>query len=270
MKLTISNIAWQRHEDPKIAKLLADQGITAIEVAPTKVWDYPLDVTLQTVNKYLDFWHAYGIRVSSLQALLFGRPELQLFGSGNIRQQMLEYLKKIIKLGGDMGAEALVFGSPKNRLLNGLSFEEAKKIAVDFFYELGQTATKHGTCLCIEPNPVAYGCDFITDSLQAHHLVSEVAHPGFALHLDAAAMTLSQENVKDILPSLVSKLRHFHISEVNLALIGEGSVDHPLFNNCLKQGNYTHWLSIEMRANDEKDNYPVIETVLNYVQNVYI
>ena len=39
MKLAISNIAWDREDDPMIAEILRDCNVTGIEVAPSKIWD---------------------------------------------------------------------------------------------------------------------------------------------------------------------------------------------------------------------------------------
>ena len=38
MKLAISNIAWEKHDDSDVLNLLKANGVTGIEVAPTKLW----------------------------------------------------------------------------------------------------------------------------------------------------------------------------------------------------------------------------------------
>ena len=71
----------------------------------------------------------------------------------------------------------------------------ADEIAISFFTAIGEFATQYDCVFCIEPNPTEYGCDFVTTSEQARELVKKVNHPGFGLHLDAAAMTMSNENI---------------------------------------------------------------------------
>ncbi len=45
MKLAISNLAWDRGDDFEIAGLLRSMGINGVEIAPTKIWEKPLDAT---------------------------------------------------------------------------------------------------------------------------------------------------------------------------------------------------------------------------------
>lgn len=270
MKLAISNIAWNLDEDEMVSRLMQEYGVTGVEIAPTKIWDKPLDIGDQEISAYLRFWRNRGIEVSSMQALLFGRPDLTIFQTAEKRNQTLEYLKGMIRLGGRLGAKALVFGSPRNRLVNGMPREQAEEIAIGFFGKAGKAAADHDTILCIEPNPVAYECDFITTSAEGRSLVARVNHPGFGLHLDAAGMTLSQEDVASELAKSVPGICHFHVSEPNLQPIGTGGVDHAAFARALRERRYDRWVSVEMLAHDVTDNAMVIETALKTVRKHYV
>lgn len=270
MKLAISNIAWNLDEDQIISRLMQEYGVTGVEIAPTKIWDKPLETGAAEIAAYRKFWHDRGIEVSSMQALLFGRPDLTLFESVARRGQTLDYLKGMIRLGGRLGAKALVFGSPKNRRINDMPREQAEEIAVGFFEEAGMVAADHDTTLCIEPNPAAYGCDFITTSAEGRSLVARVNQPGFCLHLDAAGMTLSHEDVEAELEKSVPGICHFHISEPNLQPIGTGGVEHAAFARALKDRGYDRWVSVEMVAHGTPDNAPVIETALKSVRMHYL
>ena len=204
-----------------------------------------------------------------MQALLFGHPELTIFENRERRQQTIKYLNKMIRICGILGAGALVFGSPKNRLVRDLPKPTAEEIAVEFFTAVGKRALDHGCVFCIEPNPVAYGCDFITTSEQARELVGKVNHPGFGLHLDAAGMTLSNEDIASQLPLALPGLRHFHISEPSLEPVGTGNVDHSLIAGLFNASTYNNWLSIEMRHQNCASNVAGIAAALNFVREAY-
>lgn len=203
-----------------------------------------------------------------MQALLFGRPDLTIFQDAQKRQETFEYLSGMIELGSKLGARVLVFGSPKNRRIGNLDWQEAEEIALAFFYDLGEVAVKHGIMFCIEPNPTAYNCDFITNSQQGLELVSKTDSKGFGLHLDAAGMTLSQEAIEIALKQAVNRLCHFHISEPYLGQVGEGKVDHQKFGNTLANLNYENWKSIEMKAQNPDSNHlnviQGLETAIQY------
>jgi sugar phosphate isomerase/epimerase len=269
MKLAISNIAWSPDEDKEIGRILSQYGVNGVEIAPTKIWSKPLEVTNEEIDSYARFWRSRGIKVSSMQALLFGRPDLAIFGTREKRSETLAYLKGIIRLGGRLGAEALVFGSPKNRLRGELNQEQALEIAAEFFREIGRTALQHETVFCIEPNPVAYGCDFITTSAEGRELVAKVDQAGFGLHLDAAAMTMSHEDVEPELSTAIPGLCHFHISEPDLQTIGTGGVDHKLFAQTLRNHGYIRWCSVEMRASGGNRNKATVEEALEKVKQFY-
>ena len=270
MKLAISNIAWQPEHDSRIADYMLEHGFSGVEIAPTKLWPNPLAADPGSVDRYRAFWEERGILIPSMQALLFGRPDLTLFDDESTRSATLAYLGRIIELAARLGARALVFGSPKNRSIGNLDREQAFNIAVDFFRAVGKLASRHDTVFCIEPNPVAYGCDFITTSEEGLALVRAVNHPGFRLHLDAAGMTMSKEVIDNALPAAIGELCHFHISEPDLALIGTGGVDHPQFARLLAGLYYENWYSVEMRPTGEsEDNLEGVRCALAEVARIY-
>jgi D-psicose/D-tagatose/L-ribulose 3-epimerase len=254
MKLAISNLAWQPQEETKVAEILQQLKIDGVEIAPTKIWQNPLLATKTEIDNYRRFWQSYNIEIVALQSLLFGRTDLTIFVNKAKRQETLDYLTKVIKLGSSLGAKILVFGSPKNRQIGNLSDREVAAIAIPFFRELGDLAAKYKMFFCIEPNPIIYDCDFINNSRQGIELVTDVNSRGFRLHLDAAGMTLSKENIPIALANCYSKLRHFHISEPYLQTIGEGEVEHELFARSLRGLHYNNWVSIEMRAQYPDNN----------------
>lgn len=248
MRLAISNIAWTPAEDRSVAAQMRAHGFTGVEIAPTKYWPRPLAATAAQVREVREFWTGEGLPAVAMQSLLFGSEGLALFAEDAARAAMAAYLTGVIRLGARLGVGVLVFGSPKNRLRGALSAEAADKIAIPFFRTLGAIAAGEGVCLCIEPNPAAYGCDWITTSAEGLRLVGAMDSPGFGLHLDAAGMTLSGEEVSAAITNATGAIRHFHASAPDLAPVGEdGIVDHAALAMALRAQNYARIISIEMR-----------------------
>jgi len=247
MNLAISNIAWPVEQDAAVASLLEREGVRAIEIAPTKLWPAPLEASAAEVSAYRRSWESRGMRIVAAQSLLFGQPELTIFADEGTRARTLTYLEAIIGLCADLGAESLVFGSPKNRRRDGLADDLAARIATEFFSRLGEIAMRHGTTVVMEANPPQYGADFVTRAAEALALVEQVNSSGFQLHLDTACMTLAEDAVEEVISAGAARLHHFHVSEPNLAPIGHGSVDHALFARALRSVGYDRWCSLEMR-----------------------
>jgi sugar phosphate isomerase/epimerase len=244
MRLAVSNIAWPAGSDAAAADLLRRHGVPAVEVAPTKVWPQPADVTEAEAMAYRSWWERRGMAIVALQALLFGQPGLTLFDRAATTERTLDYLGRIIRLAGWLGAGALVFGSPKNRLAAGKPAAEVWSTALGLFRRLGAVAERHRTVFCIEPNPPEYGCDWVTRVAEGAALVAEVGHPGFGLHLDAGGMMLAGDNLAGLGPV---RPGHFHISEPHLGPTGTCGAPHTAFAEELRRIHYDRWHSIEMR-----------------------
>lgn len=270
MNIAISNIAWHPNEEPAVAKALQELGVHHVEIAPTKVWENPTNVTADQIKEYTDFWRAHDIEIVAFQSMLFGRTDLTIFDDDATRQQTKAYLDSFIELAGKMGAGVLVFGSPKNRRVpQGMEDELAESIAEAFFDDLGDTATANHTAFCIEPNPTQYDCNFVTNAAQGKRLVADVANPGFGLHLDAAGMTLAGDDPTQAITNAKEYLRHFHISAPFLEVIEEKEVAHKKMSGALRAINYQGFTSIEMRPGTEGENVARVRAAVAIAQKYY-
>lgn len=270
MNLSISNIAWDLAEDNAMADLLTSLGVSNIEVAPTKIWPLPLTVTQEEIVKYRNFWDSHGVRIVALQSLLFGKPNLELFRSKEVRDQTIDYLMGMIELAGHVGARILVFGSPKNRLAGHCRASEVMDIALEFFSILAKVSQKYDVCLCIEPNPPHYGCDFIRNTSEGIEIVKLVNHPNFRLHLDAGAMILNNEPFEKAIEESFPWLAHFHMSEPNLCPPGKEAVAHARIAQTLRKLGYNRYISIEMLNREKQSNLLIAKTALEFAMNTYL
>jgi len=270
MRLAVSNIAWRPEEDAAMARLLAACGVDAVEVAPTRLWPQPLDASSQDVDAYVQLWQSAGVSIVSMQALLFGRPDLQLFADSASRQATRAYLAGIAQLAARMGATKLVFGSPGNRKVGELDRATAWEIACSFFAAAGRDAAEAGVQLCIEPNPPAYGCDFVTTAAEGLALVQAVAEPGFGLHLDAAGLQLAGDDPAASVLACAGSVCHVHWSAPQLGRIQRGGpVDYAAMLGALRQTNYSGMVSLEMRtALQAGDNRPYVAETIGFVQQL--
>lgn len=270
MKLAVSNIAWSSAEDDRLAELLRREGVTAIEIAPTTWRERPLEAPAADVTALRRSWNERGIDIVSLQSLLFGRPDLQLFATGESRAAMLDHLRRTIDFAAKLGARALVFGSPKNRLRGDVGVAEATSIASDFLRQAGEYAHACGTVLCIEANPPQYGCDFITTTAEAVELCRLVDHPGVGVNGDLGGMTLSQEDVATSIELAAPVLAHFHVSEPHLAETGTAGADHAGAALALRHAAYDGWISIEMRAAGDGENVAAVTRAIRRAKSDYL
>jgi D-psicose/D-tagatose/L-ribulose 3-epimerase len=270
MELAVSNIAWTNEEEAAVAEKLQSLGVKHVEIAPTKLWDDPTSVTQAQAQEYVDWWKQYDITVSAFQSILFARPDFKLFESEEARREGIEYLAKFLNLAGMMGAEKLVFGSPKNRQRGDMSVEQANAIATDFFGELGRVAATYSTVLCLEPNAPQYNCDFVTNAAEGIDLVRAVNNPGFGLHLDTACMALAGDDLGNSIRKGRDILEHFHVSSPMLGQVeARDDVNHVSAASALREIGYNKLVSIEMRPGDVGTNVDRVEQAVRFTQSVY-
>ena len=227
--------------------VLAAEGIDAVELAPTKVHPDPLAAPPSFWRAEREFWESRGLGVAALQAILFGKPELEIFGDEAVRIATRLHLKGMSAIAAALGARFLVFGAPRNRRRKDLPAAEAMRRARDFFKGVGEDAAGEGVCIVIEPNPPVYACDFVNRSDEGLELVEAVASPGFGLHLDLAGLTLSGESPSAAIRACGEAIRHFHASEPELGPLGEGGMDHAEAASALREVAYAGHVSVEMR-----------------------
>lgn len=254
MKLAISNIAWPADRETEIATLMGELGVRAVELAPTKTWPKPLEAADGAVATYRKWWESRGIAIVAIQSVLFGRPDLVLFGPETKRRETSDYLKGMIALAGKLGARIVVFGSPKNRQRGPLSKAEADAIAIPFFRELGEYAAARSVCFCIEANAPQYACDFVVTSTEARALVEAVGSEGFGLHLDLACMQLAGEIARDEALRHAAVTRHFHVSAPELGRVeAKAAAEAKAIASAYDERGKAPYFSIEMRAQATPD-----------------
>jgi sugar phosphate isomerase/epimerase len=267
MKLAVSNIAWPADADLAAFESLAANGIRDIEVAPTRIWPQWQGIDAGSIREFRRSLESAGLAVSSLQAILFHKPELRLFGSDQDRQALREHLWRCADLAADLGAYCLVFGAPKNRNRGDLCEEDAFSIAAEFFASVGEHYAARGVCLGFEANPTEYGCDFATESRTAARLVRAVASEGFRLHLDTACLQLAGESAARQIEENIDILRHFHVSEPYLGEFSKPAASHTQAAHALTGSHYNYWVALEMRAADPP--LPALEEATRYIRMTY-
>lgn len=269
MRLAISNIAWDTHEDTAVAALLGRYGINAIDVAPTKYFPEPARATPEEVQRVRHWWAEHGIQITGMQSLLYGTQGLNLFGPPDVQTAMLAHLKSVCRIGAELGAEHLVFGSPRNRDRSGLSDAQTLGIATDFLRRLGDISSSLGVRICLEPNPERYGANFMTTAEETAGVVRHVAHPGIAMQFDTGALTISGESAAAVLSEHASLVGHVHLSEPDLVPLGNGSTDHAALAPLLSQYLPGHVLSIEMLTPASDKRLLSIEGAIEHAVRVY-
>jgi sugar phosphate isomerase/epimerase len=269
MRIAASNIAWDPAEDLAMAALFAKYSVDAVDIAPAKYFPDPVHATTSEIEAVRVRWAEWGIAITGMQALLFGSTGLNVFGSKEIRRELLERLAAVCRIGAGLQAPRLVFGSPKNRDRSGWDDAATFEIAVDFFRELGTIASEHQVWICLEPNPQRYGANFMTNSAETAGIVAAVAHPAIRMQFDSGALTINREDAQQVIESFGKWVGHVHASEPDLVPLGDGDTDHALIGRLLSQKLPEQVVTIEMIATKDEPHLTSVERALQVATRNY-
>lgn len=268
MQIAISNIAWDPVEDTGVVQLLQQYAIDAIDIVPAKYFPDIALATDKAIAQVRDWWADKGIALTGMQALFFGTAGLNVFDVSS-QPAMLQHLTNICRIGNILGARKIVFGAPKNRDRSGLSDEVAMEIAADFFQKLGSIAKSLDVKICLEPNPIAYGANFMTTNTETLQVVQYIAHDAIKMQLDTGALAMNQEPIESALASSWQFIGHIHASEPNLLPLGDGGVDHAKIAMALQRCMPDSLVSIEMLATKAEPHLDSIERALKVAVRAY-
>ena len=80
MRLAVSNIAWAADEQDAILAALPGMGVAGVEIAPTMIWPGWEGAVVDAARDLRGRLEGQGLAVPALQAILFARPDLHVFG----------------------------------------------------------------------------------------------------------------------------------------------------------------------------------------------
>ena len=269
MRLAISNIAWDRAEDDVVVDLLQRHGIDAVDLAPGKYFPDPEAATTGDIDDVARWWHDRGFEITGMQALLFGTTGLNVFGDAQSQSRLLQRLDAVCRIAAGLGGRRLVFGSPRQRDRGALSDVDAGTVATDFFRRAGDIAAAHEVVVCLEPNPVRYGCNFLTDSEAAAAMVRRIAHPAIRLQFDLGSLTINGEDVAVVVPDCRDLIGHIHLSEPDLAPLGDSATDHARAAAVIREHLPDLVAAIEMNATATETHPESIARALEVAQRFY-
>lgn len=253
MKLAISNIAWASTDRRRAYEMMRDCAVQGLEIAPGLAFPEetdPFEPSAVAVRSFEGEIAEFGLQLVSMQSLLFGQSGARLFGSAIEVATFERAMEKAITLAARLGIPNLVFGSPLNRAYpEGMSQEEVSARAADIFGRLGDEAVAAGTVIAMEPNPAAYGTNFLNSVDETADFVAELNHPAITLNFDMGALSMNDEvgQAGAIVTKAVGRISHVHISEPQLAPAPQSSALTAAMMQILLASGYRHWFSVEMR-----------------------
>jgi len=268
MKLAVSNIAWDSGDMGRHLEILSETGCSGLELAPSKIWDEPVNISDNEYSKFKKNVSNYGLEIPSLHSLTYTRPDLHFFKGEQIREKLISYIKKLIEKAYILDCQFIVFGSASCRDTGGLDREYCKDILIDSFYELASYAEKYNVNILIEYLSKKF-TDCINTPSEAWNLVNCVNHPFFNMHVDLRTSIEIGEDIPYTWQRYHNKICHCHVSDPDLKIPSEKYNEHYIAARSMKKTGYSKYISIEMReipGETEKNLFKAID----FIKKVYL
>jgi sugar phosphate isomerase/epimerase len=257
VKFSASNLAWNsEHEDEHFFCLMS-HGFSGLEIAPSKFIGanpYQKSIRKSAVAKANLLREKWGLSIASMQSIWYSRNE-QIFGSRLERARLMDYSEKAFDFAASIDCSHIVFGNPKNRLLQGGNPDDA----VEFFRACADLAKKYDLTIGLEPIPRYYENEFLTTFEEAKNFLTLVDSPSIMLNFDTGTLFANKES-QAISLEYLNLASHIQISEPGLEPITERS-ELPKIHEVILQSSFSGWISIEMLEHGINDFNSSIQIV---------
>ena len=254
MIFAASNIAWVPHKRTKAYASLQKYGFTGLEIAPRMFLrdsEDPFKPTRDEARAALDEAAGFGLRLVSMQSLLFGVADAAMFETPEKLSNFTVGMERAIDLAGQIGIPNLVFGSPGQRIRpEEMSNEDATARACEILVPLADRAQAAGTVIALEFNPTDYGTNFMNILEQVLAVVELASHPAIKVNFDVGAMYMNGafDGIEATIAAVRHRISHVHISEPFLVPAPARVEDAVRVLAGLAAVDYGRAVSIEMKA----------------------
>ena len=269
MDISVSNIAWDLSIEEEVFKLLKKQNVNNIDIALSKYFPNIEIVDDKDIYDLKNYFEKSKIKVIGMQSLLFGLDKVNMFNSKSDRKILIEYLSKVFNIAGRLNIKKLVFGSAKNRNISIENKDKTKEIAYEFFNQLGHNAQENNVLICIEPQPMIYDSNYLTNSNEVYTFVNNLNHENVKMQLDIGSMIVNNEDPK-LISTYDHKIGHIHISRPYLEPIYLNKFKDDInFAINIRKSLPSYPVTIEMLTKKEKEPLFSIYNSIEYVKKIF-
>ncbi|MDA9084803.1 sugar phosphate isomerase/epimerase [Candidatus Pelagibacter sp.] len=266
MKLLISNLAWNYDENEKFIKLLKKNKITNLEFAPSKLLQNNFKSKNLIITK--NFWKKNGIKLYSMQSILYGIDDCFLFGSKKQRSNFIKEIFKKIDLAKKLGVKVIVFGSPTNRKRFKKKKNILDKIFLDTLKKVASYTAKKKIYFCLEANPKIYKSEYLNYTKDALKIVKRINNKYLMINLDLSTVIQNKETINDLINQNIKYIKHVQISVPYLLNVLKYKNRIRELIKLLKFYKYNNNISIEM-IRPRNNPYKTVQKIIVYIKKLF-
>ncbi len=246
IKLALCNEMFGEEDPAAVFETIGALGYDGVELAPFTIADQVSDVDAEGRRALVQAAEGAGIQIAGLHWLLVSPKGLHITTADPVvRKRSFDYLCELVDFCADLGGDALVLGSPKQRsLLPGQDRDEAIQAAAEGLRQVGETAQNRSVRFCLEalhPNETNF-LNTIEDVLELLRLVDS---PNVRYMLDVKAMSGMPGTIVETVGRYGKGAGHIHVNEPSGLGPGMGDFSFAPVMDAIKKSGYAGWISVE-------------------------
>ena len=164
----------------------------------------------------------------------------------SVRKKTVTHMQELIKAASEAGAQVIAgpLYSPVGYLPGRRRTADEWKWAVEGHQAVGDTLTRHGVTMAIEPLN-RFETFFLNTAADAAKLCAEINHPNVGVLFDTFHANIEEKEIGAGYRTVGRHLKHVHTCENDRGIPGSGHVEWPSVFAALRDVKYDGWLTIE-------------------------
>ncbi len=242
---SMRDLAWTEQ-----CRIVSDAGYKGIEVAAfTLVEEGVGELSSGRRREMVRVMNDSGLECAGLHWLLAPPPKGLHFTTADsaVRARTVDYLKQLIDFCGDLGGEAMIFGSPKQRNITGTDKAGAMEYFAEGMRAVADYAKGRKVQILIEPLDHTQ-TDVINTTAEAMEIVRQIDHPYIQTMFDFHNTVDETDDFVTLLETYREYIHHVHVMEMDGKYLGTGNGvnDYVAAFQYLKDIGYDKWVSLEV------------------------
>ncbi len=252
MRFAICNEIYKGWSLPDTFRHARLAGYDAVEIAPFTI---AKDVRLIDAARRAEIRRQAddaGVAISAIHWVLVETEGLHVTSPDPVvRARTARYFVDLVEFGADLGAPAMVVGSPRQRsLAPGVTPHQGWAWAHEVFQPAVARARDRAFTICFEPLAPAE-TNFINTAHDARRFADLFDSQAMSIILDVKAMSSEDRPVAETIRQSGGRFGYFHANDANLKGPGFGDVDFVPIARALRDVNYDGTVSVEVFRFDE-------------------